>query len=265
MQLQKLLTSAETAARDAGQILREMQHQVRPREKGPKDLVTEADLASQASIQQKLTGDFPDFSFIGEEDEQPNTEIPPDQPCWIVDPLDGTTNYVHGLDNYSVSIALQAGGEIVLAVIFDPVLDLIYTALRGHGAHRNGQAIHVSDIDRLDQSLVAASFSPRVAPDSPEIKRFVRVLCRSQAIRRMGSAALNLCYVAAGQLDAYWATSVKQWDIAAGILLVEEAGGVLTCIDGSKFEIADPRILASSTAKLHHELLTTLDAESHSE
>ena len=256
--MQEPLTSAETAARQAGQILRDMQHRVHPREKGPKDLVTEADLASQESIHRQLTGDFPDFSFIGEEDTTPVGNVDSDQPCWIVDPLDGTTNYVHGLDNYSVSIALRTGHEISLAVVYDPVLDILYTAQRGHGAVRNGTPIRASKVERLDQSLVAASFSPHVDPESPEIRRFVNVLCRSEAIRRLGSAALYLCYVAAGQLDAYWATSVKMWDIAAGVLLVEEAGGMLTCIDGSEFDIADPRILTSSTAKLHAELLSVL-------
>jgi myo-inositol-1(or 4)-monophosphatase len=256
--------SAERAAREAGRILRRMQAGISAREKGPADLVTEADLAAQAAIEQILTTEYPSFGFLGE--ESPPTDAlsagRPEAPLWIVDPLDGTTNYVHGLDNYCVSIALRDRGELVLGLIFDPVRDQVFSAIRGGGAFRDGRPLRTSGTRDLTQALVAASFAAKVPPESPEVARFVQVLHRARAVRRLGSAALNLAYVAAGNLDGYWATSVKIWDIAAGWVLVREAGGVLSGLDGMAPDPARPQFAAAATPELQAELLRTLATSS---
>ena len=240
---------------------------INAREKGPRDLVTEADLASQEAIRDVLLSAFPDHDFLGEEDlpQSPNKQSP-DNPIankpsyrWIVDPLDGTTNYVHQLQTFAVSIALEHAGEIIAGTIFDPMSNECYTAVAGHGAQLNGTQINTSDCCKLGNALVAASFSANVPRGSQEIARFVEVLHDCQALRRLGSAALNLCYVAAGRLDAYWATSVKQWDVAAGILILREAGGTISDVDGTPFKLSDPKMLGSATGHLHRELLRALD------
>jgi myo-inositol-1(or 4)-monophosphatase len=257
-----MLAAAEAAARLAGQILVQLQEQVQPREKGPADLVTDADLAAQQAIEERLAKDFPDFYFIGEESTASSaTRDIGSGYGWIVDPLDGTTNYVHGLDNYCVSIALRHGPQIVLGVIFDPVREQLFSAIRGQGAWMNGRRLVVSRTERMDQALVVTSFAARVPPNSPEVTRFVRVLHRCRALRRLGSAALNLGYLAAGKVDAYWATSVKLWDVAAGLLCVEEAGGVVSSIDGSPLNLDDPQFLATATGVLHQQMLAALRLE----
>ncbi len=250
---------AERAARSAGQLLRQMQHSVNVREKAPADLVTEADVAAQQMIRDLLLEQTPEFGFLGEEDAAgaarslQNAEF-----CWIVDPLDGTTNYVHGLDSYCVSIALCQAGDPVLGVVFDPVRDELFAAVTRQGTLLNERPIHSSGQRQLDQALVAASFGTRVSRDSAEIARFVEVVERCQAVRRMGSAALNLGYVAAGRLDGYWATSAKAWDVAAGVLLIRQAGGIVTGMDGGPFRLEEPHLIAAASGDLHAELLEAL-------
>jgi len=261
--LDGLMQTAQRAATTAGAILLDLRGRITAREKGPADLVTEADLAAQAAIRQILCAADPTILFVGEEDTPAERATfaatqTAHAACWIVDPLDGTANYVHGLDNYAVSIALCQGPEIVLGVVYDPVRSQMFTARAQGGAYLNGQRLQASGVTRLDAALVAASFAARVPPNSPEVTRFVQVLHQCQAIRRLGSAALNLCYVAAGKLDAYWATSVKSWDIAAGVLLVREAGGVITSIDGTPFDLQRPLLVSAATPTLHAEMLATL-------
>ncbi|MFC1759464.1 inositol monophosphatase family protein [Planctomycetota bacterium] len=252
-QLAEIVNVAEQAAQAAGNVLLEMRGKVEPREKAPADLVTDADVASQRLIFKHLSSHYGDFAFLGEEDTGV-TEIPDAEYCWIVDPLDGTTNYVHGLENYCVSIGLRRGNQIVAGVIYDPNKNQVYSTIRGGGAFCNGERLQVSTTKNLSEALVAASFPARVPRDSDELKRFVEVLVRCQALRRLGSAALNMCFVAGGKLDAYWATSVKTWDVAAGLLLVEEAGGIVTNLAGEPLDIAQPRFVAGSTIELHREL-----------
>ncbi|MCA9150939.1 MAG: inositol monophosphatase, partial [Planctomycetales bacterium] len=148
-----------------------------------------------------------------------------------------------------------------LGVVFDPVREQLFWARRGQGAWLNAQRLQTSSIQCMDGALIAASFAARVPPNSPEVTRFVQVLHTCQAIRRLGSAALNLCYVAAGKLDAYWASSVKTWDVAAGLLLVEEAGGRVTDLAGHPVSLDHPILAAASTAELHREFLATLAIE----
>ena len=255
------LDVCQQAARAGGRVLLDMRGRVNPQEKGPKDLVTEADFASQEAVQQVLLKAFPDHRFLGEEtlgsDHAP-VAASSSEYCWVVDPLDGTLNYVRQLPNYSVSVALRCGDEVIVGTVYDPVLEECFTAQAGCGAQLNGMRIRPSACDRVDQALIAASLPADVPRHSPEIARFIEVMHSSQAIRRLGSAALNLCYVAAGRLDAYWATCVKIWDVGAGQLIVREAGGTLTRPDGSPFELDRPQFLASATQGLHKQLLGVL-------
>lgn len=247
------------AARAGGSVLTQYRNKFSVREKGPADLVTEADVASQVAVRDLVLGEFPDHAFLGEEDsgdaEFTHSTDVESEFTWIVDPLDGTTNYVHGLENYCVSVALKQNVNIIAGAIYDPVRDVCFHATIGGGAFRDEQRLQVSDTRQLDQALVAASLPARVPRGSGEIDRFVEVMLQCQAIRRLGSAALNLCYVAAGQLDAYWATSVKQWDVAAGLLIVAEAGGQVSHINGQELSLNDPKFIVSATPDLQQEML----------
>jgi myo-inositol-1(or 4)-monophosphatase len=243
------LTLCEQAARAGGQALLSWIGRFEVREKGPSDLVTQADCASQEAIRQVLLTAFPQHAFISEEEEgqlDPSAEY-----CWVVDPLDGTTNYVHQLPHYAVSVALLNRGRPIAGVVFDPVHDECFTAAKGRGAYVNGRPIHASRVRDLSQALVAASFSAKVEAGSLEIDQFLAALLACQSVRRTGSAALNLSYVAAGRLDAFWALSTKAWDVAAGVLLVEEAGGVVTRLDGDPLGLELPHPVASATRPLH--------------
>lgn len=252
------LRACEEAARLGGEILQSWRKRFTAREKGPSDLVTEADLASQQAIQEFLAKEFPGFDFLGEESSPTANQPRMSDYRWIVDPLDGTVNYVHGLPNYGVSVALEHAGKIIAGVVYDPTGDECFAAAAGQGATLNGDPITPSRVKSLDQALVVASFPPKVQRHSVEVRRFTEVLVRSQSVRRLGSAALNLCYVAAGRLDAYWATSVQIWDIAAGILLLEESGAALRSLEGGKFQMERPQMIAASTAALAAELSAVL-------
>jgi myo-inositol-1(or 4)-monophosphatase len=258
--MSRILAVCELAARAGGEVLLQWRGKTTTREKGRRDLVTEADLASQKAIRSTIFQTFPDHDFLGEE-TIPGEEAAPraSEYRWIVDPLDGTTNYVHGLPSYAVSVALEKRGEIVAGCVFDPVLNECYTAHKGGGAFVNGEAIGVSACQTLDQAMIAASLPPHVPRDSVEIARLVEVIHACQALRRLGSAALNLCYVAQGRLDGYWATSVKIWDIAAGMLIVQEAGGVITSLSSGPVDFDKPWFAAAATSRLHDELLGLLN------
>jgi myo-inositol-1(or 4)-monophosphatase len=253
----------EQAARAGGQVLRELQGRIQVQEKGPRDLVTEADLASQEVIREILAKEFPDHDFRGEEDVTTAEAAKPQDNsnshyCWVVDPLDGTTNYVHQLPLYCVSVALRLGDNVVCGTVYDPVSEEVFTAVADGGAFLNGRLIRVSDCCRLEDALVAASFAPNVPRGSSEVARFIEVLHRCQAVRRLGSAALNLCYVAAGRLDAYFAANIKTWDVAAGQLILREAGATLTALDGGPFQLDHPQFASAATASLHRELMDVL-------
>jgi myo-inositol-1(or 4)-monophosphatase len=245
------LTICEAAARAGGRELLEWLGRINPREKAPKDLVTEADLASQQKIRAMALEAFPDHAFLGEEDDHElvrNTEDA--EYRWIVDPLDGTTNFVHQMPAFCVSVALERRGEVIVGVIYDPISEECFSGTKGGGAHLNGQPIRASCCTVLREALVAASLSAGVQRESEEIQRFLEVLAECQALRRLGSAALNLAYLACGRLDGYWATSVKTWDVAAGILIAEEAGAVITNLTGGVVELANPRLVGAATAEL---------------
>lgn len=234
------------------------QHRFTPREKGLRDLVTEADVASQRAIRDILLGRFPEHDFLGEEDASfpaatktsGNSEY-----RWIVDPLDGTANYVHHMPAFAVTIALQKEGETILGIVFDPIANEFYHAIKGEGAFLGGKSIQTSGCVSPEQAMVAVSFAPNVPRGSIEIARFIEALHSCQSVRRLGSAALNLAYLAAGRIDSYWATSVKIWDVAAGLLMVEEAGGSVSRISGGPLDLNNPEFLASASQPLHAEML----------
>lgn len=251
------LAVCEEAARAGGEVLLSWVGRVSAREKGPSDLVTQADLAAQEAIKSVILGHFPDHQFVGEEDA--GKGLLKAEKCWIVDPLDGTTNFVHQVPHYAASIALAERGVPTVGVIFDPVSRECFSATRGGGAYLNGTRLRTSPANELAQAIVAASFSARVDPSSPEIDQFKSALLNCQAVRRTGSAALNLCYVAAGRFDAFWALSTKAWDVAAGVLLVEEAGGTVTDLAGRAFDIDLPHPVTSATAELHRQFLELLN------
>ncbi len=246
------LAICEEAARIGGAVLMDWVGRFEVREKGPADLVTEADLASQRAIREHILGHFPDHGFLGE--EEGSESITGAEYTWIVDPLDGTTNYVHQNPQFAVSIGLVRGTEVVAGAVFDPSADECFTAHRGSGAFLNGKSISVSRIESLSEALVAVSFSAKVDANSPQIPVFLEIVTRAQAIRRTGSAALNLAGVACGRFDAYWAIDNKPWDVAAGLLLVEEAGGQNVTPEGGPVDVMSPRLAVAATAELQREL-----------
>jgi myo-inositol-1(or 4)-monophosphatase len=248
------LTTCEQAARAGGDVLLDWMDRFAVREKGPADLVTEADLASQQVIREHVLAAFPSHGFLGEEGP-PEAEKPF---RWIVDPLDGTTNYAHHLPQFCVSVALENEGRVLVGTIYDPVSKECFTAAAASGAYLNGRRISVSRVSELSAALAAVSFPARVPRGSPLVADFVEVLHRAQAVRRMGSSALNLAYLAAGRLDAYWATDTKVWDVAAGWLLVQEAGGVVSNLSGGACSLNRPSFVAAATPRLHQEMLSTL-------
>lgn len=247
---------AREAADEAGRLLMQWRGRFQVELKGQSDLVTQADLAAQEAIFRRVRNAFSDHGFIGE--EQQLSLAGTSGYTWIVDPLDGTTNYVHGLPMYAVSIALARGNEIVVGVVYNPATGECFSAESGAGAFLNGKRIETSATESLSQALVAASLPPVVEETSLAFRQFVAAMKATRAVRRLGSTALNLAYVAAGRLDAYWATTVHGWDVAAGMLLVQEAGGSATHISGSPFDWQDPRVVAAATIALRMELQTML-------
>ncbi len=250
----------EKAARAAGQVLRDMQGKISVRHKSDRfDLVTEADLAAQKVVEQAILDAFPDHSILGEEDnlsEQSRKNSA--QHRWIVDPLDGTTNYVHGVPLFCTSIAFVSGGEILCGVIYNPISEELFSAEKGKGAFLNGQSIQTSSFTALAESLVAVSFPTTTTQDAPDMKAFLKVISECQAIRRSGSAALNMAYVAAGRFDAAWAFRTHPWDVAAGALLVSEAGGAVTKPDASPLTLDDPTPFCCSASITLHSAVISL-------
>jgi myo-inositol-1(or 4)-monophosphatase len=255
-ELNNLLRVAEEAARLGGEVLQSWAEKFTVSEKGPADLVTEADVASQAAIHGFIHAQHPGHDFLGEEGLSKHSGESGFR--WIIDPLDGTTNYVHRFPYYAVSIGVEHRGELVVGVIYDPTRDELFAAVRGGGAMLNGVPIRVSRFSPLSQAMVIASFPPGVRSDSPAMLRFLKVLPHAQTIHRSGSSALNLAYVAAGRLDGYWSSSLKPWDMAAGIVLVREAGGRVTKMDGSPIDHHVMSLLATNGTGLHDELIALL-------
>jgi myo-inositol-1(or 4)-monophosphatase len=229
------------------------------RKKGPIDLVTAADLEAEAAFRRLIDARFPDHAVLGEEQAEGGGSG--SARCrWIIDPLDGTTNFAHGLALFCVSIALEVDGRVVLGVVFDPVGGELFTAERGAGARVNGRPLRVSACDQLEDSLLCTGFpySIRERRES-QIAVFGAFLGRARAVRRLGSAALDLCYVAAGRFDAFWEDQLHAWDVAAGALIAGEAGARVTRFDDGPHDLFQGQIVASN-GRLHRDVLDVIAA-----
>jgi len=250
-----MIEVAEEAARIGGAVLEDWGDRFTAREKNPSDLVTEADLASQEAIFELIIQHFPDHGFLGEEGLNRESDSPY---RWIIDPLDGTSNYVHRFPYYAVSIGWEKDGELVGGVIFDPTRNEMFSAATGQGATLNGKKIAVTQTDVLSKAMCMASLPVSSDRDHPAIKAFLDVLEVAQTVQRTGSAALNLCNVACGRIEAFWSVSLKPWDMAAGALIVREAGGTVTKLDESEFDVEVPDLLATNGTALHSSLAEIL-------
>lgn len=226
--------------------------------KGRHDPVTETDLESQRLIIDHIHQIFPEHRILAEEKGVPLAGPAGSDGRWIIDPLDGTVNYAHGFPMFAVSIAFEWQGEVVYGIIYDPLREECFEAVRGEGAWLNDHPIRVSETADLDQALLATGFPYNVVERLEEIMtRFQRVLSLAEGVRRPGAATLDLCYLAAGRLDGFWEQGLKPWDTAAGVLIVTEAGGKVTNFHGQPFALSDDSI-AASNGRLHEQLLAAL-------
>ncbi|MFG0333563.1 MAG: inositol monophosphatase family protein [Maioricimonas sp. JB049] len=250
------LETACEAARIGGRVLDEWSHKFTAREKSPADLVTEADVAAQKAIFEFIEARFPEHRFLGEEGLTHGEESCPYR--WVIDPLDGTANYVHRFPYYGVSIGLELENELIVGAIYDPNRDELFAAAKGQGATLNGEPITVSERDDLEQALCMASLPLQTTREDVAVQRFLRVLEAARNVQRTGSAALNLCGVACGRIDGYWSQSLKPWDMAAGVIIVREAGGLVTQIENGTFVLEQPNLLASNGTDLHGQLVEVL-------
>jgi myo-inositol-1(or 4)-monophosphatase len=256
----ELLSNAESIAREAGALLREFYHRgVHAEYKGDVDLVTEADRASEKMICERLHAAFPDHGIYGEEGTRRGLDC---EYRWYVDPLDGTTNFAHGFPVFCVVLGCERrpeglgadeDGEMVAGVIYDPLRDEMFATERGGGARLNGKPIHVSRTKSLQESLIATGFPSHKRHQNPNVHFYQEFTLRSHGVRRAGSAALDLAYVACGRIDAFWEFKLNPWDTSAGYLLVEEAGGRITHFDGSKFTL-DSREVFATNGLIHAEM-----------
>jgi myo-inositol-1(or 4)-monophosphatase len=236
-------------ARAAGAILRDMLGQVTIEHKGVVDLVTDADRASETLVGHKLSEAFPGHRLLGEEGiARVNGAGDDAEYTWIVDPLDGTTNYSHGYPHFGVSIALAHRLEVVLGVVYDPMRDELFLAERGAGASLNDRPIRVSKTETLIRSLLATGFSYDLSERPEQLAIWGSMQAQTQGIRRDGAAALNLCYVGAGRLDGFWEKPLQPWDMAAGALIVQEAGGIVTDYEGGSFNPFGDGVTAANAA-----------------
>lgn len=256
--MKEYLRVAERAALAGGNILRYYFENLRGIsivEKAKNDYVTQADIESEELIRSIILKHFPDHRILGEEEGMSGEG----NYLWYVDPLDGTKNFMRGLDVFGVSIALEVDGELVLGVVYSPVKDELYSALKGHGAYKNGKPISVSGRKSLKGAFLATGF-PHRSGDVVEvyIETFKRFSKDTIGIRRMGSAALDLCMVAEGIFDAFWEYHLKPWDIAAGAVIVEEAGGVVSDFKGGRNFLKTGNIVGASSRELHGEMLSVL-------
>lgn len=254
--MKEFLTVAREAALKAGKLLRENLNGTREISyKGEINLVTEMDRRSERVVVEILLAAFPGHGIMAEEEARIENGS---GFVWIIDPLDGTTNYAHGYPNFSVSIGLEESGEITLGVVYDPMRDELFSAVKGRGANVNNKPIHVSNADALIHSLLATGFPyDRVVSKENNLNYFGALLMASQEVRRSGSASLDLCSVAAGRLDGYWELKLNPWDVAAGSLIVREAGGMVSDFSCERFSVYDKEILASN-GRIHRQMAEVL-------
>ncbi len=254
-----LRDAATEMVREAGSLLLEGYGAIHaPERKGRIDLVTEFDRRSETLLLAGIRRRFPGHAVLAEESGLHATAGAPAR--WLIDPLDGTTNFAHNYPFFCVSIAVESAGRLLAGAVYDPVREELFAAAQGHGASLNGAPIHVSAIERLEDALLVTGF-PYDVREHPErhLPFFQAFLMRAQGIRRDGSAALNLCYLAAGRFDGFWEGNLSPWDMAAGVLMVREAGGVVTHYDGGSFTLDGRQILATN-GRLHPEMKGVLEA-----
>jgi myo-inositol-1(or 4)-monophosphatase len=242
-----MIQLAIEAALEAGKFLKESVGKVLEVESKfgqETNLVTQIDKKAEEIIINKIRGKYPDHDFLAEESGSHNKQS---EYRWVIDPLDGTLNFTHGVPLYCVSIAVEVRGEVVAGVVYEPNLDELFTAEKGKGAFLNKKPIRVSRVDTLIQSMMVTGF-PYTIRDNPEnaVQHFVNLLMKAQGIRRLGSAAVDLCYVACGRFDGFWEVSLNPWDMAAGVLLVQEAGGRFTDFHGKPSSIYAKQVLATN-------------------
>jgi myo-inositol-1(or 4)-monophosphatase len=244
-------------AAGAGQILRDgygKQHIIN--RKGRIDLVTEMDHQSEAYLLEQIRARFPSHTIDSEESGRMDGA---EESCWYIDPLDGTTNYAHNIPIFSVSIAYARAGQVQMGVVYDPMRDECFTAERGKGAFCNGQQLTVSNASELSRALLVTGFPYEVAPGGQDnLAQYAHFSRLSEGVRRLGSAAIDLCYVAAGRFDGYWELTLRAWDLAAGALIVEEAGGRVSKVDGSVQYLYPPHSIVAGTPVVYEQMLRDL-------
>jgi myo-inositol-1(or 4)-monophosphatase len=257
------LSEVESLARQAGEILRASfnqrpgyGHHLNVDYKSLIDPVTDVDRQSEALLLDEIRSRYPDHRIITEE----SGKIAGQDCCiWYIDPLDGTVNFTHGVPIFSVSIAFAQDNRLELGVVYDPILDECFSAERGRGAWLNGEPIHVSAARDLDHSLLVTGFPYDIRTNPVKnLDNYARFTLRSQGVRRLGSAALDLCYIAAGRLDGYWETVLFAYDMAAGALIAEEAGAVVTDLYGGADYLASPQSVLAANAVIHGQMLAVL-------
>ena len=249
---------ALTAARAAGRILSDYLGRVEQiRFKGVTDLVTEADEVSEQKVIEIIRARFPDHQILAEESGRSGGDS---EHRWLIDPLDGTTNYAHGYPFFAVSIAYEVRGELQLGVVLAPALGELFVAERGDGASLNGERIEVSATDSLIRSMLVTGFHYQRDLVKRNLAAFQRLVLETQAVRRDGSAALDLCYVAAGRYDGYWEIGLNPWDTAAGVLMVRESGGEVTDLVGQPYRLGAAGC-AASNGRIHRQLLAGVQGE----
>jgi myo-inositol-1(or 4)-monophosphatase len=248
----EFVPAAEAIAREAGELLMGyFARHVKIEYKGDVDLVTEADRASEALIIDRLQARFPRHDVMGEEGARRETGS---EYKWYVDPLDGTTNFAHGFPVFCISMGLEYKGQVVAGVVYDPTRGEMFSAEKGSGAYLNQRRIHVSKTSRLPESLVATGFPSHKRHKNPNIYFYHQITLRTHGVRRAGSAALDLVSVASGRFDGFWEFNLNPWDLAAGVLLVQEAGGQVTGFFGQPFRLEDRDVVASN-GLIHADLL----------
>ncbi len=232
----------------------------RIRKKGKNDLVTEADTGAERAVIETIRRAFPGHGFLAEESGQKNGGTDGDH--WIIDPLDGTTNYAHRVGIFSISLAFARQGEVLVGIVFDPVREELFTAVRGGGARLNGRPIRTSETDKVAESLLVTGFPYNISEKfAPVMERFSNCLRAAQGMRRLGSAALDLCYVASGRFEGFWESFLKPWDTAAGVLILREAGGQVTDYEGNPYGGRFEEPLLATNGKIHREMVALMALE----
>jgi myo-inositol-1(or 4)-monophosphatase len=254
-----MLNFAIQTAREAGRVLADhFGRAVKITNKGEIDLVTEADIAAERLIIERIQSYHPSHSILAEESGETKRQGGTSEWKWIVDPLDGTTNFAHGYPCFCVSIGLERAGVLEIGVIYDVTRDELFAAERGQGATLNDRSIQVSETFDLNQALVCTGFPYDVRQREDFARHLHKFIMHARGVRRDGSAALDLAYVACGRFDGFWEVGLNPWDVAAGVLLIEEAGGRVSRYDGSAYDIYTPPILASN-GLIHEAMMAVLD------